>query len=107
LGETIDYRIDYSIINGETKWLCSVKTYIEPLNDYHKNNISIGRNLLHRNLYLKNTGRNLQLFLFVGCNLRLPRHIVKVNILYLNYQFHNFYNIINITEIENANTNIR
>jgi len=46
---------------GETK-LSIIKDRetkcIESLNDYHKNNISIGRNLLHRNLYLKNTGRN-------------------------------------------------
>jgi hypothetical protein len=58
------------------------------LNDYHKNNISIGRNLLlvyrnlylknternllHKTLYLKNTGHNIQLFPFIGRNLRLP-----------------------------------
>jgi len=34
------------------------------INEDHKNNISIGRNLLHRNLYLKNTGRNLRFPIF-------------------------------------------
>jgi hypothetical protein len=60
------------------------------LYDYHKNNISIGRNLLysnlylkntgcnllHKNLYLKNTWRNLQLFPFVGRNLRSPIKLI-------------------------------
>jgi hypothetical protein len=47
------------------------------LNDCHKNNISIGRNLLYKNLYLKNTEHNLlhkTLYLKnIGRNLRLPQ----------------------------------
>jgi hypothetical protein len=39
-----------------------------------------GCNLLHKNLYLKNTGRNLQLFPFVERSLHLPFHLFEKRI---------------------------